>query len=251
MAAASSEVAGYSTVLLITKIGRLQARRQRCQAPKSGTNIPASNTPVDIISCLNIPFGHIPYRWASPLPVPVPWEGVRDCTKFGPQCPQANEPLFAGHNLPVFGNLETGSHPVQGDSADEFECLNLNIFSPMGTSLDDINGAKKLPVIVWAHGGAYWTGCGGIELYGKTRICSRCIYKLKLASDASEIVARSVRLGSPVIVVTFNYRLGVLGFLHSRELALDAQSQSGIPPEFRATGNLGIVDTYRVFEWVG
>ena len=175
MAAASSEVAEYSTVLLTTKIGRLQARRQRCQAPKSGTNIPASNMPVDIISCLNIPFGHIPYRWASPLPVPVPWEGVRDCTKFGPQCPQANEPLFAGHNLPVFGNLETGSHPVQGDLTDEFECLNLNIFSPMGTSLDDINGAKKLPVIVWAHGGAYWTGCGGIELYGKTRICSRCI----------------------------------------------------------------------------
>lgn len=59
-----------------------------------------------------------------------------------------------------------------------------------------------------------------------------------------------MRLGSPLIVVTYNYRLGVLGFLHSRELLLDAQSQSNVPPEFRSTANLGVLDTYSAFEWV-
>ena len=68
--------------------------------------------------------------------------------------------------------------------------------------------------------------------------------------DASELVARSVRIGSPLIVVTCNYRLGVLGFLHSRQLALDAAGQEEIPTHFRSTANLGLLDTYMAFEWV-
>ncbi|KUJ07785.1 alpha/beta-hydrolase [Mollisia scopiformis] len=215
----TAKMAEHSTISLTTDIGHLQARVQKCKG-------------VDIVSCLNISFADISYRWAAPILSSVPWDGVRDCTKFGPQCPQAKDPLFPGHHLPVFGNLEQGSYPVQSTTSDEFKCLNLNILAPL-ENLKKTDAKEKLPVLVWAHGGAYWTGCGSVELY-----------------DASNIVARSVTIGSPLIVVTFNYRLGVLGFLHSRELALDAQFQSNVPSEFRSTANLGILDTFRAFEWV-
>ena len=41
-----------------------------------------------------IPFAAPPVgalRWREPQPV-VPWEGVRDCSEFGPKCPQAPYP---------------------------------------------------------------------------------------------------------------------------------------------------------------
>lgn len=69
--------------------------------------------------------------------------------------------------------------------------------------------------------------------------------------DGAEIVARSIGLGSPVIVVTINYRLGVLSYFHSRELALDAANQEDVPPAFRSTANLGLLDSYVAVEWVG
>ena len=53
-----------------------------------------------------------------------------------------------------------------------------------------------------------------------------------------------------MIVVTFNYRVGILGFFHSRELAQEAGQQADVPPHFRSTGNLGLLDAYRAFEWV-
>ena len=166
-----SEMPEPSIVTLTIEIGCLRARIQSCKARSSSLDVPESSTSVDIISCLNVPFGNIPYRWAAPVPSPVPWAGIRDCTKFGPQCPQAKDSLFGGHDLPVFGSLDQGSFPVQGITSDEFKCLNLNIFASFGTVRDGTRGGKKLPVLVWAHGGAYWTGCGGVELYGENQIC--------------------------------------------------------------------------------
>lgn len=68
--------------------------------------------------------------------------------------------------------------------------------------------------------------------------------------DCTRLVKRSCELGMPLVAVTFNYRVGVLGFLHSKELAEDALLQSEVPPQFRSTGNLGLVDSYYAFQWV-
>ncbi len=57
-------------------------------------------------------------------------------------------------------------------------------------------------------------------------------------------------LGSPLIVVTFNYRVGVLGHIHSRELAHDASKQLDCPQNFRSTANLGLLDSHMAFRWV-
>ncbi|KAL1869687.1 hypothetical protein VTK73DRAFT_3061 [Phialemonium thermophilum] len=54
----------------------------------------------------------------------------------------------------------------------------------------------------------------------------------------------------PLIVVTFNYRLGIFGFFHSKELADEASRQNEVPLQFRSTGNLGLVDAHYAFDWV-
>ncbi|WP_432848469.1 carboxylesterase family protein [Amycolatopsis sp. CA-161197] len=112
--------------------------------------------------------------------------------------------------------LEPGPAPIQLPSrlervigpmslAQSEDCLSVNVFTPSTT------GSR--PVLVWIHGGAFLTGSGGQGWYDGTR----------LANEAD------------VVVVTVNYRLGVLGFL-----PLD-----GIAPP-----NLGIADQLAALEWV-
>ncbi|WP_439384297.1 carboxylesterase family protein [Amycolatopsis lexingtonensis] len=84
------------------------------------------------------------------------------------------------------------------------DCLSLNVFTPSTT------GSR--PVLVWIHGGGFSSGSGGQVWYTGTR----------LAREAD------------VVVVTLNYRLGVLGFL----------SADGIPP------NLGLADQLAALDWV-
>ncbi|CAK7228632.1 hypothetical protein SBRCBS47491_006972 [Sporothrix bragantina] len=69
-------------------------------------------------------------------------------------------------------------------------------------------------------------------------------------SARASLVRRSLDIGSPVIVVTINYRLGVLGFLHSKELAASEADNNGVPPEFRSTANLDLVDCKYAFDWL-
>jgi para-nitrobenzyl esterase len=64
------------------------------------------------------------------------------------------------------------------------DCLTLNVFTPAA------DGGRR-PVLVWIHGGAFVTGASGVPLYDGSRLAAR--------GDA--------------VVVTFNYRVGALGFL--------------------------------------
>jgi para-nitrobenzyl esterase len=72
-----------------------------------------------------------------------------------------------------FGGV--GAPPAQSE-----DCLTLNVFAP--------SGARDLPVMVWIHGGAFRLGYSGAPLY-----------------DGSELARHGV------VVVTINYRLGLLG----------------------------------------
>jgi para-nitrobenzyl esterase len=72
-----------------------------------------------------------PRRFAPPAPV-EPWDGVRDCTEFGPVCPQMQ--------------------PV-GDAVADEDCLSLNVWTP---AVDD----ARRPTLVWLHGGGYAAGRG-------------------------------------------------------------------------------------------
>ena len=91
------------------------------------------------------------------------------------------------------------------------DCLSLNVWSP--------STAGKAPVIVWIHGGALVTGSSKEKLYDGAR----------LASEGA-------------VVVSINYRLGVLGFLAHPDLS--AESPAGI------SGNYGLMDQIQALRWV-
>jgi para-nitrobenzyl esterase len=92
------------------------------------------------------------------------------------------------------------------------DCLSLNIWTPKP------DGGRR-PVLVWIHGGAFILGAGSQTLY-----------------EGSVLARRG-----DVVVVTINYRLGALGFLHLKGLCGDA-----LP----ASGNEGLLDQIAALEWV-
>lgn len=92
------------------------------------------------------------------------------------------------------------------------DCLTLNIRVPAGA-------AKDLPVMVWYHGGAFAGGSGSAPTY-----------------DGGALAKRGV------IVVTVNYRLGVLGFLAHPDLSAESASHS--------SGNYGLEDQAAALAWV-
>jgi para-nitrobenzyl esterase len=91
------------------------------------------------------------------------------------------------------------------------DCLTLNIWSPAG--------AHNAPVFFWIHGGALTGGSSREELYDGARLAERGI-----------------------IVVSINYRLGVLGWLAHPELS--AESPDGV------SGNYGLLDQIEALRWV-
>jgi para-nitrobenzyl esterase len=93
------------------------------------------------------------------------------------------------------------------------DCLTLNISVPLGTA-----PGAKLPVLFRIHGGGYIAGSGASE--------------------------HSAEIWNPegVILVTFNYRLGPLGFLAHPLLTAEA---AGAPQ----AANFGLLDMKAALEW--
>ena len=100
------------------------------------------------------------------------------------------------------------------------DCLSLNIWTP------GLDGGRR-PVMVWIHGGSFMTGSGAGSLYrGGT-----------LAGEGD------------VVVVTVNYRLGLLGFL--AHPALEEEGQTWLDGEpWSGCGNWGLADQVAALAWV-
>ncbi|MBM7787510.1 carboxylesterase/lipase family protein [Tenggerimyces flavus] len=93
------------------------------------------------------------------------------------------------------------------------DCLYANVTTPF-----DASPKRKKPVMVWIHGGGFQWGSGAI--YNADRLASK----------------------GDVVVVTFNYRLNVFGFLSHP--ALDG----GVAKH--KSGNLGVEDQQALLRWV-
>lgn len=104
-----------------------------------------------------------------------------------------------------------GSIYAAGHAAVSEDCLFLNVWAP--------EGANRAPVFVWIHGGSLVSGAGSEAMY-----------------DGAELA------GQGLVVVTINYRLGVLGYLAHPELS--AESPEGI------SGNYGLMDQIAALQWV-
>jgi len=91
------------------------------------------------------------------------------------------------------------------------DCLTLNVWAPAR--------ARKAPVFFWIHGGALSSGSGSDELY-----------------DGAALAARGL------VVVSINYRLGVLGFLAHPQLSAELSGH--------VSGNYGLLDQIAALRWV-
>lgn len=142
-------------------------------------------------------------RWKEPQPV-TPWEGVRMADTFGAPCVQT--PHTPGGYTPEFF--------FDGDPDFSEDCLYLNVWTPASGKTN-----AKLPVCLWIHGGGYTAGWGS-----------------EPEMDGEEWAKHGV------ILVTFNYRLGIFGFF--THPALSAESEHGV------SGNYGMLDQIAALKWV-
>ena len=128
-----------------------------------------------------IPFAAPPVgvlRWRAPQPA-APWDGVRDCTQFGPS-PMQNKPvpfLMWPAGVPDPGEANQRRLPVS-------ECLD---------GRED--GGDRRAVLVYIYGGAFTGGGGNVPIY-----------------DGEAVAQKGV------VYVTINYRLGIFGFFSLPEL---------------------------------
>ncbi|KAF1953349.1 alpha/beta-hydrolase [Byssothecium circinans] len=173
----------------------------------------------------NIQYARIPARWHQAVPVDLTQEsGTIDATQWGPRAPQPVDVLHDAtrHLYPRMATWDRQS---------EFECLGLNVCAPREVVAGGKGGRGRkralLPVLVWVHGGAFVFGDGGCEF------------------DGQYLVRRSIDLGEPILVVGFNYRLGLLGFLGCKELRAEARSRG--EPGFN---NLGLHDQRLALQWI-
>jgi Carboxylesterase family len=126
-------------------------------------------------------------RFSPPVPVSLVKEF--DASKYGQRCPSGPR-----------------------DSTPEGEdCLNLNIFRPKIRY-----ERKKLPVLVYIHGGAFNFGAGNTR-------------------QIPHLVAWSAE---PMIGISFNYRVGAFGFLPSKFM------------EEEGLLNIGLKDQDLLLDWV-
>jgi para-nitrobenzyl esterase len=91
------------------------------------------------------------------------------------------------------------------------DCLTLNIWAP--------EDARDAPVFVWIYGGALTTGASRLSMY-----------------DGAALARQGL------VVVSINYRVGVLGYL--AHPALSAESDA------RISGNYGLLDQIAALRWV-
>ena len=142
---------------------------------------------------LGIPYAKAPVgdlRWRAPQPIDALPEGFT-ATDFGPSCAQAPSPF--------------------GEPSLSEDCLYLNIYRPKGA----FPAGRKVPVMVWIHGGAFTYGTG--KIYDPTPLTKK-----------------------GVMVVTINYRVGALGFMAHPALSAEAGS----------SGNYGIQEQQLALQWV-
>jgi para-nitrobenzyl esterase len=130
------------------------------------------------------------------------WQGTRQANQFSASCIQN----IVEERKPWTYEFMTHT-PISED------CLYLNVWT--GAK----NPNEKRPVLFWMYGGGYTEGSAAVPVYD------------------GEALARK-----GLVVVTVNYRLGLLGFLVDPELSKESDRN--------ASGNYGTLDQIAALQWV-
>jgi para-nitrobenzyl esterase len=162
------------------------------------------------LAWLGIPYAQPPtggLRWKAPRALD-PFDQVFAASTLPDMCTQLGNPL-----LDIDPSL-------YGEAVGSEDCLYLNIWSPPGAGQGRA-GEKKLPVMVWVHGGSNVGGSSRIYYPGN----------LTVQQD--------------VVVVTVNYRLGLFGWFSHPSLRAAADSR------LDKSSNFGLLDIIQALKWVG
>src|SRR2546429_4931162 len=179
--------------LLFPTVTAAETRPDRVIATSSGAVAAADG---EILAFKGMPYAAPPIgpvRWRPPQP-PLPWQGVRDATRFRDDCVQVP------YVIPT------------GQEANE-DCLTINVW----TAARSLHSHQ--PVMVFIYGGAFIGGSAAYPLY-----------------DGARLAARGV------VVVSFNYRVGIFGFLAHPMLSAESPQHT--------SGNYGLLDQIAALRWV-
>jgi carboxylesterase type B len=132
----------------------------------------------------------------------VPWQGVRRAEKFSAGCIQKVVP----ERKPW-----TYEFMTHGEISED--CLYLNVWTSANSAIE------RRPVFVYIYGGGFAEGSAQVPVY-----------------DGEGLAKKGL------VVVTFNYRLGVLGFLAHPGLAAESTHH--------VSGNYGLTDQLAALRWV-
>lgn len=132
--------------------------------------------------------------------------------------------MFDGDDADDLVPVPPAPHFPNTPPVDELHGLVMNIVVPPSPPA----GASAYPVMVYVHGGSLLYGGANLPIF-----------------DGVKFVSHSIDIGSPIVYVNFNYRVGLGGFLASQaikdELARDGHT---------GCGNFGFTDQKVAFDWV-
>jgi len=134
---------------------------------------------------------------------PAPWEGVLKADTFSANPMQEMRERFGPW---------TSEYQPQGVVSED--CLYLNVWTAAQSA------KEKRPVVMYIPGGAFSGGSGNVPVYNGRNLAKKGL-----------------------VVVTINYRVGVMGFLAHPELTKESQHNS--------SGNYGLLDQVAALAWIG
>ncbi|CAF0863323.1 unnamed protein product [Rotaria sp. Silwood1] len=165
---------------------------------------------ITIQQYLGIEYGRINKRFERAEPIIRKNNSIINATSFGPVCkPTINSCTINNDKYPLTTSCIVTYGIFSITSSPNEQCLYLNVYIPIN---NNNNNERKKPIFMWIHGGSSQVGTGNMF-------------------DGTILAA----LGD-IIVVTFNFRLNLFGFLSSGDERLE--------------GNLGLYDQSMVLDWI-
>jgi para-nitrobenzyl esterase len=196
----------FSSLLVVSLVwtGALAAALSQPVPVEGGAVTGVSGRDPAITAFKGIPFAAPPVgNLRWREPQPViPWNGVRQSGEFGSSCIQT-----------IHNELKPWTYEFMTHNQISEDCLYLNVWTPVKAL------SEKRPVLVYVYGGGFNSGSGAVPLY-----------------DGEGLAKKGL------VVVTFNYRVGVFGFLALPALTRESLHQS--------SGNYGLLDQVAALRWV-
>ncbi|KAI0146954.1 alpha/beta-hydrolase [Xylariaceae sp. FL1272] len=139
-----------------------------------------------------------------------------EATGTGPSCPQMTNVYYTSlvEEVATIPEFTSALSILQAAPDVQEDCLTISVMRPKDTPQD-----AKLPILFWIYGGGYEIGTSA-------------------PYNGSVLIPQSVAQGTPIILVTVNYRVNGFGFLPGKEVLAEGIS------------NLGLLDQRMALEWV-